>query len=125
VPNAPRVAKMTDTRVFKVFFMFDAGDAATCSAIEYKGAIWLVTKWLPFHAEGYTKPERMIRLDQFQHERFDPPATNPGPLQGTDFGIRDPVPKALFLGDLTDKLKAQYVVLERPDVKLRVGGVRH
>jgi hypothetical protein len=32
------------------------------------------------------------------------------------------VPKALFLGDLTDKLKAQYTVLERPDVKPRVGG---
>jgi hypothetical protein len=33
-------------------------------------AVWLVTKWLPFHAEGYTKPKRMIRLDQFQHERL-------------------------------------------------------
>lgn len=116
---------MPDTKEFKIILGFEKGEMATCSAIEYEGAIWLVPKWLSFHSEGYTKPERMIRLDQFQFQRFDPPAKGPGPLAGADFGINDPVPKALFHGPLTDKLKAQFVVLEKPDVKFRVGGTRH
>jgi hypothetical protein len=76
---------MPHTKEFKVFFGFEDGVMATCSAVEYEGAIWLVTKWLPFHGRGYAKPERMIRLEQFQFQRIDPPATNLGSLCGIDF----------------------------------------
>ena len=119
---------MTDTRVFKVIVGLEDGTLCDCAAYEYQGAIWLVPKWLPFPEEGYAKPERMIRLDQFRHQRFDPPAKGPGfPVEGADFGLNDPLPRALLDGELTPTLKARYVVLDRPDAKFRVGelGINH
>jgi hypothetical protein len=98
------------------------GIGSTIDGIEYEGAIWLVPEWLPFPSEGYTKPTRMVRLDQFRFQRFDPPATGPGPLAGADFAVNDPLPKALFLGELTPQLKKQFVVLDRPDIRFRIGG---
>lgn len=64
----------------------------------------------------------MIRLDQFQFRRFDPPAKGPEPFVGADFAVNDPLPKTLLAGALTQQLKNKYVVLDRPDVKFRVGG---
>jgi hypothetical protein len=114
-----------NTKEYKVVFSFEDGELGTCSAIEYQGALWLVPKWLSFPERGYAKPERMIPLAKFQCQRFDPPATNPGPLHGCDFGLIDPLPKALFLGELTDKLKTRYGALDEPDVRVRLAGVRH
>jgi hypothetical protein len=102
----------------------DDGTLGTCGGIEHEGAIWLVPEWLPFPDEGYTKPKRMIRLDQFRHQKFDPPATGPAPFVGANFAINDPLPKSLFYGELSSQLKARYVVLDRPDLRVRVGGVR-
>ena len=116
---------MTDTRVFKVIVGLEDGTLGDCAAYEYQGAIWLVPNWLPFSDKGYTKPERMIRLDQFRYQQFDPPATGPGPFAGADFAINDPLPKALLTSELTPQLKSKYVVLDRPDAKFRVGGLRH
>jgi hypothetical protein len=116
---------MADSLTFKVIVGFEDGVMAECGAVEYQGAIWLVPKWLPHHTEGYATPERMIRLDQFRHQRFDPPATGPGPFAGADFAVNDPLPKTLFHGELSSQLKARYVVLERPDAKFQVGGVLH
>jgi hypothetical protein len=116
---------MADSRVFKVIIGFEDGTVGDCPAYEYQGAIWLVPKWLPFPNEGYTKPERMIRLDQFQYQQFDPPPPAPGPFAGADFAINDPLPKALLNGELTPELKNKYVVLDRPNAKFRVGGTRH
>jgi hypothetical protein len=67
----------------------------------------------------------MIRLDQFQHQRFDPPAVGPPSFDGADFGINEPLPGALFDGELTSKLKERYIVLDKPDAKFRAGGTRH
>ena len=114
---------MADSKTFKVIVGFKDGQLGLCGAVEYEGAVWLVPTWLPNHAEKYTTPERMIRLDQFRYDHFDPPATGPGPFAGADFAIRDPLPKELFHDELTEKLKAQYVVLDKPDAKFRVGGI--
>jgi len=116
---------MTDTTEFKVIVGFEDGVMGSCSAVEYQDAIWLVPKWLPFPDEGYAKPERMIRLDQFQHQRFDSPVAGPGPFEGADFAVNDPLPRTLFFGELTSQLKARYVVLDKPDAKFRVGGILH
>jgi hypothetical protein len=113
---------MADSKTYKVIVIFEDGVPGACGAIDFEGAIWLVPKWLPFPNEGYTKPERMIRLDQFQNQKFDPPAKGPGPFAGADFGINGPLPKMLFFGELTQQLKSKYVVLDRPDVKFRTGG---
>jgi hypothetical protein len=113
---------MADVRMYKVLLMFEDGSMSVGGAIDYEGAVWIVTGWLPFPAEGYTKPKRMLRLDQFQFRRFDPPAKGPGPLQGVDFAVNTPLPRTLIDGAMTPQLRSRYVVLELPDVKVRMGG---
>jgi hypothetical protein len=113
---------MTDSKTYKVMLVFEGGAAGHCGAIDFEGAIWLVPKWLPYPSEGYTKPERMIQLDQFRHQRFDPPATGPGPFAGADFALSDPLPKLLFFGDLSQQLRDKYAVRTRPDVMFRTAG---
>jgi len=108
---------MADTKALKVIVGFENGEMGHCGAIEHDGAVWLVPKWLPFSEQGYTKPERMIRLDQFRHQAIQQPAD-------ADYGINDPLPKSLFFGELSEKLTKNYVVLVRPDLKFRMGGTR-
>jgi hypothetical protein len=117
---------MADVRLFKVIVAITDvgttdGTLETFAAIKHQGAVWLVPKWLPHPEEGYAKPERMIRLDQFQYQRFDPPVAV-GPFAGADFAVNAPLPKALFFDELSQQLKARYVVLDRPDLKFRTGG---
>jgi len=114
---------LADSKTYKVIVGFEDGVLTDCPAIDYQGAIWLVPKWLPLPDEGHAKPERMIRLDQFRHQIFDPPASGPGPLTGADFAINEPLPRALFDGELTQQLKSRYVVLDKPDARFRTGGV--
>ena len=83
-----------------------------CAAIEHEGRIWLVPSWLP--GEGYTRPERMIPLDQFPHQVIE---TAKGDL---DVMINSPVPRALIDGPLSPELIARFGVLERPYIKLRM-----
>jgi hypothetical protein len=116
---------MADSKTYRVMLGFENGEMTHCAAVDYQGAVWLVPKWIPFPDEGYAKPERMIRLDQFRHQRFVPPGAGAPPLGGADFGINEPLPRALIDGELTSKLKERYVVLDKPDAKFRVGGVRH
>jgi hypothetical protein len=106
---------MLDTKLYKVIVGFEDGVIANCDAVEYRGTIWLVPKWLPFPNEGYGKPERMIRLDQFPHRWFDPPTAGPPPFDGANFGINEPIPRALFDGELSSIIKINYVVLDKPD----------
>jgi len=116
---------MADTRMFKVIVILDDGVSGPCSAVEYQGAIWLVPKWLPCPDEGYAKPERMIRLDQFRYQRLDPPVVGEGPLAGADFVINDSIPRELFEGPLTPQLIDRFSVLDKPDAKFRAGGTGH
>lgn len=115
---------MTDSKSYKVVVIFEDGVLAACGAVEYEGAVWIVPEWLPFPSEGYTKPERMIRLDQFQFLKFEPPAKGPGLFEGADYALSTSLPKTLFAGALTPQLKSRFVVLDRPDVRFRVRGVR-
>ena len=111
---------MSDARLFKVIVILEDGVSGPCAAVEYGGAIWLVPNWLPSPDEGYAKPERMIRLDQFAHQRVDPPVVGEGPLAGADFVINEPIPRALFEGPLTSQLTDMYAVLDRPDAQFRL-----
>jgi len=87
---------MPDSKSYKVIIVFDDGVMGACGGIDHEGRIWLVPTWLPFPAEGYTKPERMIPLDQFRFQAFDPPATGPGEMAGANFAVNDPLPRILF-----------------------------
>ena len=115
---------MTGTKEYKVVIGFENGAMGQCGAVEYLGAIWLVPKWLPL-PDGYARPERMIRLDQFRFQKFDPPAAAPAVFVGANFAINDALPRVLFDGEISQQLRDNYVVLEKPDAKFRVGGIRH
>jgi hypothetical protein len=90
-----------------------------CSAIEHEGAVWLVPRWLPTQDDGYAMPERLIRLDQFAHQTLGKPG------DPADYAINVPIPRTLFEGPISPKLEAQFVVLDRPDIRLRIGGTLH
>ena len=115
---------MPDTRLFKVIGQLQDGTVAVCTAVEHQGQIWIVPKWLSLPDEGYATPERMILLDQFRHERSDPPEEGPDLLDGADFRLLDPIPRALFDGALSPALREQFVVLDQLDVSFRIADKR-
>ena len=90
-----------------------------CSAIEHEGAVWLVPRWLPTRDDGYAMPERLIRLDQFAHQTLGKPG------DPADYAINIPVSNALFEGPVSRELKAQFVVLDRPAIRVWTGGTLH
>jgi hypothetical protein len=116
---------MPEVRTFKILVALEDGTVATCAGIEHEGAVWLVPKWLSFPTEKYAMPERMIRLDQFRYQTFDPPVAGSGPTAGAHFAINDPLPKGLFDDELSSQLKERYDVLERPDLRFRIGETLH
>ena len=89
-----------------------------CPAIEYDGVVCLVPRWLPM-PDGYAMPERLIRLDQFAHQKLGEPG------DPADYAINIPVPNALFEGPVSRELKTQFVVLDRPAIRVRTGGTLH
>jgi hypothetical protein len=109
---------MSETKTFKAAFPLEGeSHVFQCTAIEFEGRIWLVPNWLSSPDGKYTMPERIILLEQFQHQRLDPP----GPT-GENFVVNVPIPKALFEGRVSHELKEKYVVIERPDIKFQMGG---
>ena len=64
-------------------------------------------------------PERIIRLDQFAHQTLGQPE------DPADYAINVPVSKILFEGPISQELKSQFVVLDRPVIKVRTGGTLH
>jgi len=107
---------LADTHFFKVIARLDDGTVAVCTAVEHQGQIWIVPKWLPLPDEGHATPERMILLDQFRHERSDPPEDGPDLLDGADFRLLDPA--------LPPALRERFVVLEQPDLRFRLADKR-
>jgi hypothetical protein len=118
-----------DTRFFKVIARLEDGTVAVCTAVEHQGQIWIVPnwivpKWMPLPDKGYATPERMILLAQFRHERSDPPEDGPDLLDGADFRLLDPIPRALFDGALSSALREKFVVLEQADLRFRIADKR-
>lgn len=94
-------------------------DIFDCSAMEYEGAVWLVPRWLNTPDDGYAMPERLIQLDQFAHQKLEQTG------DPADFILNIPLSRALFEGPITHQLKLLYVVLDRPNVRLRISGLLH
>lgn len=111
---------MPDTQFFKIIARLEAGTVAVCTAVEHQGKIWIEPKWMPLADEGYATPERMILLDQFRHERSDPPEDGLHLLDGADFRLLDPIPRALFDGALSPTLREQFIVLAQPNIRFRI-----
>lgn len=106
---------MRSSKIYKTMVGFDDGEMAHCDAVEYDETIWLVPRWID-SPEGYRTPERMLRLDQFEHQMF--PAPSP-----INIAINEPVPHALYSGELTEELKVKYMLYDRPDFRFRMDGV--
>lgn len=79
--------------------------------IEFEGKMWLVPEWLDNREEGFSHPTRIILLDNLPHQKSASP--------NEDFLLSDPLPKAVFDGHVPPESEFDYVVLERPDIKLR------
>jgi hypothetical protein len=111
---------MTDIKLLKVMMALEGEPRIfECPAIEYEGAVWLVPRWLPMSEEGYVMPERIIRLDQFAHQKLGRPE------DPVDYAINLPISKILFEGPISHELKSQFVVLDRPLIRVRAGGTLH
>ncbi len=106
---------MADVKLLKVLVALEGEPHIfTCAAIEYEGKIWLVPRWIEAPDEGYTMPERIILLDQFAHQKLGQPG------DPADFAVNAPIPKILFEGEpIPRELKDRFIVVERPDIKLR------
>ena len=88
------------------------GKVLALDVIEHEGKHWLVGGWLESSSAGLSIPTRLILLDLIPHG-------GPGP-NGMDFVLYDPIPKAVLDGTIPPELSKRYVVIERPDIKLRI-----
>jgi hypothetical protein len=104
---------MRSVEILKALVGLDDGGMTHCDAVEYDDTIWLVPKWIDAPG-GYRTPERMIRLDQFEHQMF--PAPSP-----INIAMNEPVPRQLFSGELTPALKEKYQLYDRPDFRFEMG----
>jgi hypothetical protein len=107
-------ASTASIKMIKAIFPIEGESAPYHAAIEHEGRMWLVPTWLPFPGEGYTKPERMIPIDQFQHQLIEAGNGDQTVM------INVPLPRSLFDGLLSPELKARFGVLERPEAKFRM-----
>ena len=105
---------MRDSKLYKAMIGFDDGGMTHCDAVEYDETIWLVPRWIDA-PDGYRTPERMLRLDQFEHQMFPAPSA-------INIAVNEPVPHQLFSGELTAALKEKYQLYDRPDFRFKMSG---
>lgn len=67
------------------------GHIAICDGIEFADCLWLVPEWDDFEEDGFTRPSRMIRFDNHQHQR-----SSPGQL--VEYTVNGSLPQGLLLG---------------------------
>jgi hypothetical protein len=82
-----------------------------CDAIEYDGKLWLVPHWLEVLQQRVSKPARMIRFDNQQHQD----------VRGSKFGdyvLSGPVPKVLLDRTTPKQPVAGFEYVELPDVEI-------
>ena len=111
---------MDDVKLLKVLMALEGEPRIfECPALDYDGAVWLIPRWLPTSEDGYVMPERLIQLDQFAHQRLGQTGAP------ADYAINVPVSKALLEGPISQELLGQFVVLDRPAMRVRTGGTVH
>lgn len=86
------------------------GQIHVVDVIEYDNKLWLVPEWLDYTDAKVTMPARIVCLDLLRHER--PPSDD------QDIVVSDPIPKSVFDGHVPPGIENQYLVIERPDIRL-------
>ena len=79
--------------------------------IEHEGKMWLVPAWIDLRTEGYSMPVRIVCLDTLGYR--------PSRMKSLDFLLNDPISKAVLDGQIPPQAEADYLVVERPDIKVR------
>jgi hypothetical protein len=90
---------------------------ALMDVIEYRNEFWLVPEWLDNQTQKLTKPLRIISLRTLPYQRT--------PGKTPEFVINDPVPKYVFDGQVPPQEAGKYVVIEDPDIRIRLAARLH
>lgn len=89
------------------------GKIFMCDTIIYKDEPWLVLSWLPAPTGEPKRPERIVRLGAFQHQKV----SGDFPAQ---YMITYPIPKALVHGgQIPEELASD--VIDHPEVSVLIG----
>lgn len=81
--------------------------------IEYEGGRWLVPGWIDSQSEGWSMPERIIRVDLL-------PGGKAGASSAADFLLHDPIPRSLLNGQIPKELEGRVSVIELPDIRIYI-----
>ena len=84
-----------------------------CDAFEGEGRIWLVPEWLEFQDGSARYPERLVPLDQFDHQKH--------PGDDAEYLITQPIPRAVFYSKSPEKEANGYEVHLNPLVNRMPG----
>ena len=102
------------TKIYQTIISFEGENDLLCiDTIEYDGKMWLVPRWLEAPSEGWKTPARIILLDSRDRQ------TAPAEFEA-DFVRRSPIPKDVFEGRIPKGSEGEFVVIERPDVKIPI-----
>jgi hypothetical protein len=80
--------------------------------IEFQGRNWLVPEWLDYKDAKVSMPVRIVCLDLLPHQ-----TSNSSEYQ---FVVSGPIPKSVVEGRAPPELAKQYLVIEKPDIRLPI-----
>lgn len=92
------------------------GKICDVDVIEHGGQHWLVGDWIDNPSRKVTMPARIVLLDVIPHDRAE---------GSPRYVVSGPIPRSIFDGHVPPGLETQYVVIERPDIKLPLPDVTH
>ena len=98
-------------KTLKAVIFVEGGNAIfAADVIRYKGKRWIVPQWLENPSEGWKTPERIVCLDNLQHQKLPR-----GDARG-DFAVNVPIPRSVLFGPDLPAANSGYVVVRRPKV---------
>ncbi len=81
--------------------------------IEYEDKLWLVTKWSPTSKSEWHSPAFLVCLSYLPHAKTRD-------SEKFDFVLNNKLPKSVYEGHISPELKNQFLVIENPDIKVRL-----
>ncbi len=102
------------TKIYQTLMYYEGENDILCiDTIEYDGKLWLVPHWIEAPTEGWKMPARIVLLDSLDYrtEPSDAPA---------DYLLKTPMPRDVFEGRIPNGSEGEFVVIERPDVKIPI-----
>jgi hypothetical protein len=91
---------------------------ATIDAIEHEGKLWLVPEWIRTPDGKQQAPVRIVHV--IETTRRPAPAG-----YQADFYLTDPIPRAVFAGQIPPPLEQHFLVEEEPSIWIPVPASIH